>query len=138
MSRSLKYWCFLSIAIIVCGDPDPNRLSLSNSRRTRGGSSSGWSEPSGGGGSGTAQPVSPARNQLVSWASNTTAYGGPAKLATFNRERVPERVVHAKGAGAHGSFVVTQDVFTLQKPSFSTEWAKRLHFSSGFQLWEES
>ena len=24
------------------------------------------------------------------------------KLAHFNRERVPERVVHAKGAGAHG------------------------------------
>lgn len=26
------------------------------------------------------------------------------KLAHFNRERVPERVVHAKGAGAHGVF----------------------------------
>ncbi|WP_075213819.1 catalase [Bacillus paralicheniformis] len=26
------------------------------------------------------------------------------KLAHFNRERVPERVVHAKGAGAHGYF----------------------------------
>ncbi|WP_418055605.1 catalase, partial [Priestia megaterium] len=29
------------------------------------------------------------------------------KLAHFNRERVPERVVHAKGAGAHGYFEVT-------------------------------
>ncbi|KIL37296.1 catalase [Cohnella kolymensis] len=29
------------------------------------------------------------------------------KLAHFNRERVPERVVHAKGAGAHGVFTVT-------------------------------
>ena len=26
------------------------------------------------------------------------------KLAHFNRERIPERVVHAKGAGAHGIF----------------------------------
>lgn len=26
------------------------------------------------------------------------------KLASFNRERIPERVVHAKGAGAHGFF----------------------------------
>ena len=26
------------------------------------------------------------------------------KMAHFNRERVPERVVHAKGAGAHGTF----------------------------------
>lgn len=26
------------------------------------------------------------------------------KLAHFNRERIPERVVHARGAGAHGYF----------------------------------
>lgn len=25
-------------------------------------------------------------------------------LAHFDRERIPERVVHAKGAGAHGTF----------------------------------
>lgn len=31
------------------------------------------------------------------------------KLAHFNRERVPERVVHAKGTGAHGTFVVTNN-----------------------------
>ncbi len=32
------------------------------------------------------------------------------KMAHFNRERIPERVVHAKGAGAHGTFTVTQDI----------------------------
>lgn len=32
------------------------------------------------------------------------------KMAHFNRERVPERVVHAKGAGAYGTFTVTQDI----------------------------
>jgi catalase len=32
------------------------------------------------------------------------------KMAQFNRERVPERVVHAKGSGAHGFFEVTDDV----------------------------
>ncbi|MBD8079162.1 catalase [Cellulosimicrobium arenosum] len=32
------------------------------------------------------------------------------KLAQFNRERVPERVVHAKGGGAFGTFTVTGDV----------------------------
>jgi len=32
------------------------------------------------------------------------------KLAQFNRERVPERVVHAKGGGAFGQFTVTNDV----------------------------
>ena len=29
------------------------------------------------------------------------------KLARFNRERIPERIVHAVGTGAHGEFVVT-------------------------------
>ncbi len=32
------------------------------------------------------------------------------KMAHFNRERVPERVVHAKGAGAYGRFTVTGDI----------------------------
>ena len=32
------------------------------------------------------------------------------KMQHFNRERVPERVVHAKGGGAHGFFEVTDDV----------------------------
>ncbi|EJT99767.1 catalase [Dacryopinax primogenitus] len=31
-------------------------------------------------------------------------------LSHFDRERIPERVVHAKGAGAHGYFEVTHDV----------------------------
>src|SRR6476646_12211270 len=37
------------------------------------------------------------------------------KMQHFNRERVPERVVHAKGGGAHGSFVVTNDVSKYTK-----------------------
>ena len=32
------------------------------------------------------------------------------KLAHFNRERIPERVVHAKGAGAYGVFRLTKDM----------------------------
>ena len=32
------------------------------------------------------------------------------KLAQFNRERIPERIVHAKGGGAFGTFEVTADV----------------------------
>lgn len=32
------------------------------------------------------------------------------KMAHFNRERVPERVVHAKGAGAYGTFTVSQSL----------------------------
>ena len=32
------------------------------------------------------------------------------KLQHFNRERIPERVVHAKGSGAYGTFTVTRDI----------------------------
>ncbi len=39
------------------------------------------------------------------------------KLAHQNRERIPERVVHAKGWGAHGTFTVTGDIsrYTVAK-----------------------
>ncbi len=40
------------------------------------------------------------------------------KMAQFNRERVPERVVHAKGGGAHGFFEVTEDVSAYCKADF--------------------
>ncbi|MDH3251597.1 MAG: catalase [Ignavibacteria bacterium] len=32
------------------------------------------------------------------------------KMAHFNRERIPERIVHAKGTGAFGTFTVTHDI----------------------------
>ncbi|MFM1653287.1 catalase KatA [Brevibacillus sp. B_LB10_24] len=47
------------------------------------------------------------------------------KLAHFNRERVPERVVHAKGAGAHGYFEVTNDVTKYTKANFLSEVGKQ-------------
>ncbi|HSH52637.1 MAG TPA: catalase [Bacteroidales bacterium] len=37
------------------------------------------------------------------------------KLAHFNRERIPERIVHAKGAGAFGKFTVTNDISKYTK-----------------------
>ncbi|MFD0764600.1 catalase [Mucilaginibacter lutimaris] len=37
------------------------------------------------------------------------------KLAHFNRERIPERIVHAKGSAAYGTFTVTQDVTRYSK-----------------------
>ncbi|GAA1629038.1 MULTISPECIES: catalase [Brevibacterium] len=40
------------------------------------------------------------------------------KLARFDRERVPERSPHAKGSGAFGEFVVTQDVSQYTKAAF--------------------
>jgi catalase len=37
------------------------------------------------------------------------------KMAQFNRERVPERVVHAKGGGAYGVLEITEDVSQYTK-----------------------
>ncbi|HEY2733802.1 MAG TPA: catalase, partial [Polyangiales bacterium] len=37
------------------------------------------------------------------------------KLAHFNRERIPERVVHAKGSGAFGELTVTRDITQYTK-----------------------
>ncbi|MCI1817607.1 catalase [Carnobacterium maltaromaticum] len=47
------------------------------------------------------------------------------KLAHFNRERIPERVVHAKGAGAHGYFEVTNDLTEYTKADFLSEIGKK-------------
>jgi len=56
--------------------------------------------------------------------SQTAGPGGPTllqdvhliqKLQRFDRERIPERVVHATGTGAHGSFVVTDDLSDLTR-----------------------
>ena len=38
-------------------------------------------------------------------------------MAHFDRERIPERVVHAKGAGAFGFFEVTHDISKYCKAS---------------------
>ncbi|MFD4753903.1 catalase [Streptomyces sp. NPDC058426] len=60
------------------------------------------------------------------------------KMAQFNRERVPERVVHAKGSGAYGTFEVTNDVsqFTradLFQPGRRTKMLARFSTVAGEQ-----
>src|ERR1700748_1047668 len=66
--------------------------------------------------------------------SLTVGPGGPTvlhdaytvqKMQHFNRERTPERVVHAKGSGAHGFFEVTADVTQWTNASFLSEVRKR-------------
>ncbi len=47
------------------------------------------------------------------------------KMAQFNRERIPERVVHAKGSGAFGYFEVTADVTQWTKAAFLNKVGKR-------------
>ncbi|KAJ1957370.1 catalase A [Dipsacomyces acuminosporus] len=47
------------------------------------------------------------------------------KLAHFDRERIPERVAHAKGAGAHGYFEVTKDISHLTCAKFLSQVGKK-------------
>lgn len=47
------------------------------------------------------------------------------ELAHFDRERIPERVVHAKGAGAFGYFEVTHDITKYCKASIFESIGKK-------------
>jgi catalase len=47
------------------------------------------------------------------------------KLQHFNRERIPERVVHAKGSGAYGTFTVTHDITQYTKAKLFGEVGKQ-------------
>ncbi|MFC1951029.1 catalase [Chloroflexota bacterium] len=54
------------------------------------------------------------------------------KLGHFDRERIPERVVHAKGAGAHGYFEVTADVSKYTRAKFLSEVGKKTEVFARF------
>lgn len=47
------------------------------------------------------------------------------KLAHQNRERIPERVVHAKGWGAFGTFTVTHDISKYTRAGIFSELGKK-------------
>ena len=47
------------------------------------------------------------------------------KMAHFDRERIPERVVHAKGTGAHGYFQVYKSMALYTKAKFLQDPAKK-------------
>jgi len=47
------------------------------------------------------------------------------KLAHFDRERIPERVVHAKGAGAHGHFQVNKSMSKYSCANFLQDPKKK-------------
>jgi catalase len=54
------------------------------------------------------------------------------KLAHFNRERIPERVVHAKAAGANCVFTVTQDITRFTKAKLFSEIGKQTNVFGRF------
>ena len=73
-------------------------------------------------------PVSDNQNSLTAGERGPTLLQDHyllEKLAHFNRERIPERVVHAKAAGAHGVFTVTKDVTRYTKAKLFSEVGKR-------------
>jgi catalase len=47
------------------------------------------------------------------------------KHAHFNRERIPERVVHAKGSSAHGTFTITNDITKYTKAKIFSQVGKK-------------
>ena len=53
-------------------------------------------------------------------------------MAHFNRERIPERVVHAKGAGAFGTFTVTNDITQYTKARIFSEIGKQTKMFARF------
>jgi catalase len=54
--------------------------------------------------------------------------------AHFNRERIPERVVHAKGSGAYGTLTIINDITQYSKAKVFSQVGKQtecfLHFST--------
>jgi len=58
-------------------------------------------------------PVAEDQNSISAGARGSLTFDNyhlMEKLAHFNRERIPERVVHARGAGAYGTFTLTRDM----------------------------
>ena len=53
-------------------------------------------------------------------------------MAHFNRERIPERVVHAKGGGAFGTFTVTNDITQYTKAKIFAEIGKQTKIFARF------
>ena len=49
------------------------------------------------------------------------------KITHFDHERIPERVVHARGSGAHGFFECTRSLTDITRASLFAEVGKRTH-----------
>ena len=66
-------------------------------------------------------PISDNQNSLKSGARGPTLLEDFAlreKITHFDHERIPERIVHARGSGAHGYFQPTKSLSRLTKAAF--------------------
>jgi catalase len=80
---------------------------------------------------------------IVADNQNTLKFGGRGpslledfafreKITHFDHERIPERIVHARGSGAHGYFEVTNPIPHLTKASFLAEKGKKTEVFARF------
>ncbi|GAA2359364.1 catalase [Dactylosporangium salmoneum] len=89
----------------------------------------------------TGTPVASDAHSLTAGADGATVLHDRylvEKLAQFSRERIPERIVHAKGGGAFGELVVTEDVSqytraALFQPGTRTRLLQRFSSVAGEQ-----
>lgn len=80
-------------------------------------------------------PVDDNQNSLTSGENGPVAlmdFNLIDKLSHFDRERIPERVVHAKGAGAYGYFEVKADMTKYCKAKFLNQVGKKTPVVSRF------
>ncbi len=80
-------------------------------------------------------PVGDNQNSLTAGARGPVLmqdYQLLEKLAHQNRERIPERVVHAKGWGAHGTFMVTHDISRYSRAKIFSEVGKKIPMLARF------
>ena len=73
-------------------------------------------------------PIADNQNSLTAGARGPVLmqdYQLVEKLAHQNRERIPERVVHAKGWGAYGTFTVTRDICRFTRARLFSEVGKQ-------------
>ncbi len=84
------------------------------------------------------RPVENDQDSITAGGARGTTYGLMndtylvEKLAHFTRERIPERVVHAKGAGAYGYFEVTDDLSKYTRAKFLSTVGKRTELFARF------
>ena len=85
---------------------------------------------------GTDQPLTTNQGVKISDNQNSLKAGerGPTlledfimreKITHFDHERIPERIVHARGVAAHGYFELTESLQQYTKANFLTEVGKR-------------
>jgi catalase len=72
-------------------------------------------------------PISDNQNSLKSGTRGPTLLEDfvlREKIFHFDHERIPERIVHARGSGAHGVFEATDDISDLSKAAVFTKGEK--------------